>query len=73
MVSFPVIHNKSKEVKDMKTEIIGNIVDVSSGEVLTNRKVIINNGIIKDIEFGDTSCGIGGHIRKWQLFNSRPY
>ena len=57
MVPFPVIHMKQKEVRYMKTEIIGNIVDISSGNILRNKKVVINNGIITDIldGFGDTS------------------
>jgi imidazolonepropionase-like amidohydrolase len=64
MVPFLVIHIKRKEVRYMKTEIIGNIVDISSGNILRNKKVVINNGIITDIldnleriedGFGDTS------------------
>ena len=64
MVPFPVIHIKRKEARYMKTEIIGKKVDISSGNILRNKKVVINNGIITDIldnlerigdGFGDTS------------------
>ena len=47
----------------MKTEIFGNIVDVSSGEILRNKKIVVQEGIITDILDGEEKfAGKGNYL-----------